>query len=130
MTFLAFLWEYKFYIASFIIGGMLFGGGAWKIQGVRLDNAKATLTVCESANKENSITIEQLKVEAKSLNKSCEARIKSKDTVIKRLKDIDALTSENISTGEDTANETVDNHNSDAIVSELNVMFKQSDSKD
>jgi len=123
-------WTFLKYGIPFLIGAVVFGGAAWKIQGVRLDNAKATLTVCESANKENSITIEQLKVEAKSLNKSCEARIKSKDTVIKRLKDIDALTSENISTGEDTANETVDNRNSDAIVSELNVMFKQSNSKD
>lgn len=130
MTFLAFLWEYKFYIASFIIGGMLIGGGAWKIQGQRLDVCKTQQKVCVSANEENSKTITAQKAEIEKGNKSCEARIKSKDTVIKRLKDIDALTSENISTGEDTANETVDNHNSDAIVSELNVMFKQSNSKD
>lgn len=123
----AYLWLLK-YIIPFVVGAVIFGGAAWEIQGARLDKAKATLTVCTDANKENSITIEQLKEQAKSLNKSCDARIKSKDTVIKRLKDIEALTSENISTGEDT-NEAVDNHNSDAIVSELNVMFKP-DSKD
>jgi hypothetical protein len=123
-------WTFLKYGIPFLIGAVVFGGAAWKIQGQRLDVCKTQQKVCVSANEENIKTITAQKAEIEKGNKSCEARIKSKDTVIKRLKVIDALTSENISTGEDTANETVDNRNSDAIVSELNVMFKQSNSKD
>lgn len=119
----AYLWLLK-YIIPFVVGAVIFGGAAWEIQGMRLDACKKNEAVCLTANAENAKTITAQKAEIEKGNKSCEARIKSKDTVIKRLKVIEALTSENISTGEDTANETVNNHNSDAIVSELNVMFR------
>jgi len=84
-------WTLIKYGIPFIIGAMIFGGAAWKIQGVRLDNAKAFVVACESANKENIVTIEQLKKQAESFNKACEARLASKDGTIKKLRDIDAL---------------------------------------
>jgi hypothetical protein len=91
MTALTFLWEYKFYIACFVLGGLLVGGSAWKIQGVRLDNAKATLAVCTDANAENDRAITAMKAEIEKGNKTCEQRLASKDSTIKRLKQIDNL---------------------------------------
>lgn len=74
-----------------LIAGMIGFGGAWKIQGVRLSVAKANFASCSSANVENTATIEQLKKQAESSSKSCQERLASKDSTIKKLKEIDGL---------------------------------------
>ena len=125
MTFLAFLWQYKFYIASFIIGGMLIGGGAWKIQGQRLDVCKTQQKVCVSANEENSKTIIALKAEVKKATESCSARITSKDNTIKKLKQID-----NLSGAGGKKNETTGVSSGDDILDALNGGMWKPDSKD
>jgi hypothetical protein len=127
MTFLAFLWQYKFYIASFIIGGMLFGGGAWKIQGMRLDSCKKNEAVCLTANAENAKTITAQKAEIKKATESCSARINSKDKAIRKLKEIDNLKPGEVSNATD--NNTVGSNSGDSILDALAGMFK-SDSKD
>lgn len=122
MTFLAFLWQYKFYIASFVIGGMLFGGGAWKIQGMRLDTCKKNEAVCLTANAENTKTITAQKAEIKKATESCSARITSKDNTIKKLKQIDNLGGKK--------NEATGVSSGDDILDALNGGMFKPDSKD
>lgn len=86
----AYLWLLK-YIIPFVVGAVIFGGAAWEIQGVRLDKAKATLTVCTDANAENTATIAAQKAEIEKAGKSCQERLASKDSTIKKLKQIDDL---------------------------------------
>jgi hypothetical protein len=125
MTFLAFLWEYKFYIASFIIGGMLFGGGVWKIQGMRLDSCKKNCLVCLTANAENTKTITAQKAEIAKANKSCASRVDSKDKTIKKLKQID-----NLSGTGGKKDETTGVSSGDDILDALNGGMFKPDSKD
>lgn len=108
------------YLGPFIVGGLIFGGAAWKYKDTQLDacrkDNKVCLTekeVCMSANAENVAMIDALKAEIAKGNRSCESRLKSKDAVIKRLKIIDDLALEN-------KNEVDD---SDPIMSELNRMW-------
>jgi len=125
MTFLAFLWEYKFYIASFIIGGMLFGGGAWKIRGIQVDSCKKKEAVYLTANAENTKTITAQKAEIKKATESCSARITSKDNTIKKLKQID-----NLSGAGGKKNETTGVSSGDDILDALNGGMWKPDSKD
>ena len=99
----------------FIIGGMIFGGAAWKIQGVRLSVAKADFATCSIANQTNTETIEQLKKQAESYNKSCQERIKGKDGTINRLREIDNLRGSN--------GQKVDANSNDPILNQLRGMF-------
>jgi len=112
-------WTFIKYGIPFLIGAVIFGGAAWKIQGVRLDNAKTTLTVCTNANAENDRAITAMKAEIEKGNKSCEQRLASKDTTIKMLKQIDNLR------GTNETNHATGNDLRDA----LNRMW-DSDSKD
>lgn len=75
----------------FIIGGMLAGGAAWKIQGMRLDSCKSTATACLSANVENDKTIKALQADVDKADKTCQQRLASKDATIRKLKEIDDL---------------------------------------
>lgn len=109
---MTYLWLLK-YILPFIIGGLLFGGTAWKIQGARLDSAKAKVSSCMDANKSNIESIEQLKKEIEGSNKSCQERLASKDLTIKRLKEIDKLR------GKDENNPS----SGDTLLDALNGMF-------
>lgn len=74
-------------LAIFAIGF----GIAWSWQGARLDAVKTEMKVCVQANKETLTTIAELKKQAENFNKSCEARLKSKDTLIKKLKQIENM---------------------------------------
>lgn len=81
----------------------IFAGGftsAWWIQGKRADGIKAENVKLKDANVSNMETITSLNAEVAKVNQTCEARLKSKDTVIKRLKVIDGLTSKPKSTGD------------------------------
>lgn len=71
----------------FIIGF----GVAWSWQGARLNVCREQQKVCVSANVENQNTISNLQGEMAKSNKSCEARLKSKDRALKELKAIDGL---------------------------------------
>ena len=109
----AYLWLLK-YLIPFIMGGLLFGGAAWKIQGGRLDSCKATQQLCLSANIDNTKTIEMMKEEAKKADKSCSDRLISKDQTIKKLKEIDNMR------GKD---ETNNDNSTDDIYNALNGMW-------
>ena len=71
----------------FIIGF----GVAWSWQGARLDAVRTEMKVCKEANVENQKSISILQDEMAKSNKSCEARLKSKDRALKELKAIDGL---------------------------------------
>lgn len=81
----------------------IFAGGftsAWWIQGKRVDGIKAENVKLKDANVSNMETITSLNEEVAKIGKTCETRLRSKDAVIKRLKDIDNLTSKPKSTGD------------------------------
>lgn len=84
-------WTLIKYGIPFLIGGMLFGGAAWKIQGMRLDACKVTEQSCLSANVENDKTIQALKDNIVKAGKSCQERLSSKDRTINNLRSIDDL---------------------------------------
>jgi len=106
------------YGIPFIIGGLLFGGAAWKIQDWRYGGDRVKLEACSSANVENATTIEQLKKQAENFNKTCEQRIASKDSTIKKLRQIDELH------GGNTNGQEMDADSGDSVLNELRGMFK------
>lgn len=108
----AYLWLLK-YVIPFVVGAVIFGGAAWKIQSIRLDNAKAAVVVCEQANSENTKTIELMKVEIEKNSLSCSKKLAGKDATINRLRQIDSL--------EVKGEKVVDS--GDAILDELNRMW-------
>jgi cell division protein FtsX len=75
------------YVGLFAIGF----GVAWSWQGARLDAVKTELKVCASANLTNQQTISNMEEEIAKSNKTCEARLKSKDRALRELKEIDEL---------------------------------------
>lgn len=100
-------------------------GSAWKIQGLRLDVCKKNEAVYLTANAENTLTIAAQKAEIEKLNKSCSARIESKDQTIRKLKQIDEL----VPGGATDDDKKMDADSSDPILGELGRMFKP-DKKD
>ena len=84
--------------AVFLVGSLLGGAAAWKIQAVRIDGLKVEtqrLTqeneACAKANTGNKATIEKLKGEIARAGKLCGARLKAKDALAARLQQIDAI---------------------------------------
>jgi hypothetical protein len=75
------------YVGLFAIGF----GVAWSWQGARLDAVKTELKVCKEANVENQKSISNLQGEVAKSNKTCEARLRSKDRALRELKAIDGL---------------------------------------
>ncbi len=100
-------------------------GSAWKIQGLRLDVCKKNEAVYLTANAENTLTIAAQKAEIEKLNKSCTARIASKDQTIRKLKQID-----NLSGAGGKKNETTGVSSGDDILDALNGGMWKPDSKD
>ena len=86
----AYIWLLK-YIIPFIVGGVLFGGIAWKVQDARVIKAQSELSVVKDANAENTKTITALQAEIAKGNKSCKERLASKDATIRRLQEIDNM---------------------------------------
>jgi hypothetical protein len=134
--------KYWKYIVSSLAALALGFGAAWFIQGVRLNyaksevlNLKSQIQICQDANVANQETIVKLKTEIESAQSLCESRLRVKDKVISRLKEIDALRAEGRKRGsaeeeikkdEKGIDATVD----DPILHELNRMFNKADSKD
>lgn len=109
---------------------------AWWIQGVRLHytkseiaNLRSQIERCQDANKTNQETISALQSELKKSQSLCNLRLKAKDKVINRLKDIDALKGKSEVENEKGIDATAVD---DTILHELNRMFVniKSDSKD
>ena len=85
-------------LLPYLIGGAIAGGAAWMIQGARVDTAKADLkqsrtdlTSCQDANASDQATIGLLKAEIGKLETTCTERVAAKETVITRIREIDAL---------------------------------------
>ena len=74
-------------VGIFIIGF----GVAWSWQGARLDAVKTEYQVCKDANAENTATITALQAEKEKMGKTCEARLNSKDALIRKLKKIENM---------------------------------------
>jgi len=104
------------YVVPFIIGGLLVG----YVQQQRLEVCKKDNQVCVTANAENITTITALKAEIDKANKSCEARLKSKDALVKKLKKIDDLKGKKNEKANDNANDI----SNSTILDELNIMWR------
>jgi hypothetical protein len=118
----AYLWLLK-YIIPFVVGGVLGGYGVGLVKNGTIARQVTEIKEQKEIVATQNKTISTLKEWREKEAKTCQARLTSKDSVIKRLKVIDALTSENKNTGDDT-NETVDTDSGDPILGELGRMFK------
>lgn len=113
------------------IGGIVVGFGiAWHIQGIRVDRGDAKLQKkevevarlasnledCQDANALNTKTIRALKGEVNRVNSLCASRLKVKDSVIDKLKEIQGLKTEG-------KNEKGNIVSGDALLDRLNGMF-------
>jgi|GEM_PF-4580567 len=109
-------------VIGLLVGMILAGAGVWWARGQQVKAVKVELQAAKDANTTNLTTIAELKKEAENLNKSCTARIETKDQTIKRLKYIDGLTPTGVINETDNA---VAGGSGDAILDELNGMWKQ-----
>ena len=120
-------------IVPAIVGITIGFGIAWWIQGAKVDRADARLQrketevaklmndlkKCQDANASNGRTIKALKAEVKDATNLCVSRLKVKDSVIDRLRDIqDLKPSQEVK--DEKGNVIV---GGDAILHKLNSMF-------
>ena len=94
----AYLWLLK-YVIPFIIGGVLFGGLAWKIREAQVVKLEGQVSIFKDAKAEQDKTIKALQDEITKGNKSCQERLASKDETIRRLQEIDNMGGYDASTG-------------------------------
>ena len=113
-------------VAAIFAAGMALGGSvAWKIQGLRIDqlkNDKATLerqvSECQSANTTDATTIERMKTDAEAAKGICESRLKVKESLVERIKEIDDIKPQVPKNEKSGAFD-----DSDPLLGELNGMF-------
>lgn len=98
------------YGIPFVIGAILFGGSAWKIQGIRVDRLKGEVSICKEANLTNVQTIDTLKADIAKQDKTCQARLASKDSTINNLRSIDDLKGKKDDKGKVTSDDPILNH--------------------
>ncbi len=117
-------WKYILIVLALMSAGFY---AAWQIQGIRVEKLKleasrlqADVAVCQEANKTNQGAIKRLGTEVKSAHAMCSSRIKTKDSLIARLKNIDEL---EIKTQETMKDEKSITAVDDPILHELNRMF-------
>lgn len=91
------------YVGLFAIGF----GVAWSWQGARLDAVRTEMKVCKEANVENQKSISNLQGELAKSNKSCEARLRSKDRALREMKAIDGLKGKKNETGNITPDDPI-----------------------
>lgn len=108
-------WTLFKYGIPFIIGGLLFGGAAWKYQGARLDSCQTKQQVCADANAENTKTITALQAEIAKGNQICQERLASKDRAINSMRTIDGMKGKKDEKGQVASD--------DPILNSLNGMF-------
>lgn len=124
----AYLWLLK-YIIPFIVGGILGGYGVGLVKNGTIDRQATEIKEQKEIVANQKKTIKTLNEWREKEAKSCEARINSKDTTIKRLKYIDSLKP---STGvmKDEKNNVATGSSDDAILDELNGMYTEGPGKD
>lgn len=113
-------------VLGLLAGMLLAGAGVWWAKDQQVKAVRVELQAATDANTANQETIESLKKETEAINKSCAARIDSKDKTINRLQYIDSLTPGVI-------NETSETHaggSGDPILDELNRMWDKPDRQD
>jgi uncharacterized protein HemX len=111
-------------IIGLLAGMLLAGAGVWWAKDQQGKAIRVELQAATDANTANQETIESLKKETEAINKSCAARIDSKDKTINRLQYIDSLTSEGV---KNEANIVL---TGDPILDELNRMWDKPDRQD
>jgi hypothetical protein len=113
-------------VAAIFIAGMAAGASvAWKIQGMRIDNLQSDKAIlegqvseCQNANTANANTIDRLKTDADTARGLCESRLKVKESLVERIKEIDNIKPQV------PKNETSGApDDSDPLLGELNGMF-------
>ena len=104
-------------IIGLLVGMILAGAGVWWARGQQVKAVKVDLQAAVDANATNLTTIAELKKQAEDLNKSCSARIQTKDKTIKRLTYIDSLKPTGVTTHE--TNNAVAGNSGDPILDEL-----------
>ena len=125
MSFLDYL---KGGVIGLLVGMLLAGAGVWWAKDQQVKAVKVELQTAKDANASLEKAKESLREEVKKMDKSCTARINSKDTTIKRLKEIDGLKPTGGTTNE--TNNAVTGDSGDPILDELNGMWQQSDNQD
>ncbi len=85
-------------LCPYLIGAVIAGGCAWKIQGIRMDALKNRLAVqkaeilsCQDANKVCGETIIKLKADIQKATANCEKRISVRNELMDRIREIDEL---------------------------------------
>ena len=111
-------------VVGLLAGMLLAGAGVWWAKNQEVKAVRVELQAATDANTANQETIESLKKETEAINKSCAARIDSKDKTINRLQYIDSLTSEGV---KNEANIVL---TGDPILDELNRMWDKPDRQD
>ena len=84
-----------------LIAGVISFGGAWKLQGVKMESVRADLkqarielTAAHAANQSNQEAISRLKDELQKSNIACNTRMKIKEELAAKIRKIDALKNE------------------------------------
>ena len=82
----------------YLIGAVIAGGAAWKIQGIRIDVLKNQITLknteilsCQDANDACGETVKKLKSNLQAAEAKCENRLSAKNKVVDRIREIDEL---------------------------------------
>ncbi|MHB8109764.1 MAG: hypothetical protein ACYDHW_07000 [Syntrophorhabdaceae bacterium] len=100
------------YVVVLVVGGVIAGGAAWKIQGMRMTALKTDNKALTEARAVDAKTIAELTSANQKASESCTARLKAKDTLIRKLKEVDALEAP-----------SEENGNTDTLLDGLNGLF-------
>lgn len=104
---------YKLYLyGAVVLAFVSLLGYNWYLR-VEVKSLKTDYKLCNEANKTNNETILSLRKEIKNSNSLCEERLKSKENIIKKLKEIDKLDSKHLN-----------KNDKNLILKKLNEMYK------
>jgi len=115
MSFLDYL---KGGVIGLLVGMLLAGAGVWWAKDQQVKAVKVELQAAKDANGSLEKAKESLEEEVKKMDKSCAARINSKDTTIRRLKEIEELKPGVLTNEAD--NDTGSDNSGDPILDALN----------
>jgi uncharacterized protein HemX len=124
MSFLDYL---KGGVVGLIVGMLLAGAGVWWAKDQQVKAVKVELQAAKDANGSLEKAKESLEEEVKKMDKSCTARINSKDTTIKRLKEIEELKPGVLTNEAD--NDTGSGNSGDPILDALNGVRRRTTGK-
>jgi len=116
--------------AIFLVGSLIGGGAAWKIQAVRIgalevetQRLKQENGACALANGDNVASIEKLKGEIAQAGKLCGARLKARNDLATRLQQIDAIKTPEVRDETGTTQDDGNGPAADPLLIELNGMW-------